>query len=245
MPVRVKPPPAETGRHHLARLRILGNRHAAERRADDRVVEIGLLELDLALGARGPARAAARIRASSESTSARALSTSACVDSCSFTSCSTRPSESFASASRTSFSRIGAPRRLGLRHWPAPAPPSTSRRRAARGSGLRVTAMPSSTFTSTTLPVIFDETVARRRAVTYPDAFRTAACVARGALGDGRGLDFDRPHARDPAPAAVAGRAQHEQADRPANSPSAAPGRSRFALDAQRRQFVFQVRHSG
>ena len=29
-----------------------------------------------------------------------------------------------------------------------------------------VTAMPSSTFTSTTLPVIFDDTVARRRAVT-------------------------------------------------------------------------------
>ena len=37
--------------------------------------------------------------------------------------------------------------------------------------------MPSSTFTSTTLPVIFEETVARRRAVTYPDAFSTAACV--------------------------------------------------------------------
>ncbi len=37
--------------------------------------------------------------------------------------------------------------------------------------------MPSSTFTSTTLPVIFDEMVARRRAVTYPVAFSTAACV--------------------------------------------------------------------
>jgi hypothetical protein len=32
-------------------------------------------------------------------------------------------------------------------------------------------------LTSTTLPVIFDETVARRRAVTYPVAFRTAACA--------------------------------------------------------------------
>ncbi len=37
--------------------------------------------------------------------------------------------------------------------------------------------MPSSTFTSMTLPVIFDDTVARRRAVTYPDAFSTAACA--------------------------------------------------------------------
>src|SRR4051812_7213425 len=34
--------------------------------------------------------------------------------------------------------------------------------------------MPSSTNTSSTLPVTFEETVARRRAVTYPDAFNTA-----------------------------------------------------------------------
>ena len=44
---------AAAGRHrrdHLARLRVLRDRHAAERRADDRVVEVGLLQRDLALG---------------------------------------------------------------------------------------------------------------------------------------------------------------------------------------------------
>ena len=41
-----------------------------------------------------------------------------------------------------------------------------------------LTALPSSTKTSRTLPVTFDDTVARRRAVTYPDALRTAPGVA-------------------------------------------------------------------
>ena len=38
--------------------------------------------------------------------------------------------------------------------------------------------MPSSTSTSTTLPVILDETVASRRAVTYPEAFSTVCSPA-------------------------------------------------------------------
>src|SRR4029453_5708886 len=41
------------------------------------------------------------------------------------------------------------------------------------------TAMPSSINTSATLPVTFDETVAWRRATTYPDALSTARAPPR------------------------------------------------------------------
>jgi hypothetical protein len=49
MPVRVKPAARRHGGDHLARLRILRQRHAAERRADDGVVDCRLLHRDLAL----------------------------------------------------------------------------------------------------------------------------------------------------------------------------------------------------
>src|SRR3954471_18050331 len=44
--------------------------------------------------------------------------------------------------------------------------------------------MPSSTNTSSTLPVTFEETVARRRAVTYPEAFNTAPGATPALLRD-------------------------------------------------------------
>ena len=50
MPVRVKPPPADTGDTISPGWASLEMRHAAERRADHRVVERRLLERHLALG---------------------------------------------------------------------------------------------------------------------------------------------------------------------------------------------------
>ena len=105
------------------------------------------------------------MRAMIELTSAWAWSMSAAVASCSLKSRSRLPSTSFASSSRTSDSGTA---RLAASSW-ACARPSIARtvessRRASTWPSR--TAIPSSTFTSTTLPVTLDETVARRRAVT-------------------------------------------------------------------------------
>ena len=135
----------------------------------------------------------------------------------------------------------GASRRFGLRLGQRQRRASTWHRPAARGPGLP-NAIPSSTFTSTTLPVIFDETVARRRAVTYPDAFSTAAWVpaARSeTVATSTSTGRSRVNQRQPpAPAAASTSSSTTQ---PIQRP--APGRSRFALDAQRRQFVLEIRH--
>ena len=99
---------AAAGRHrrdHLAGLRVLRDRDAAERRADDRVVDRRLLQRDLALGDVDLFRADA-MRATSESTSAFALSMSFGVFRPSLRSRSWRCSCTRACASRTSISGI-------------------------------------------------------------------------------------------------------------------------------------------
>ena len=155
-------------RDHLARLRVLRDRDAAERRADDRVVEIAsaasatcrsaTLHL-LARRARCARRASRprpracvdlglRRRAVLDAAASRAPSVDARLG---------EPHFAFAHAAR-------APPRPAPP--PAPAPPAASQSSSRASTWPSRTAMPSSTFTSTTLPVIFDETVARRRAVT-------------------------------------------------------------------------------
>ncbi len=123
--------------------------------------------------------------------------------------------------------------------WPAPARRAASSRPAARAPGPRVTAMPSSTLTSITLPVIFEEMVARRRAVTYPDAFSTAACDAGGALGHRRDLDLDRPLARRPHPRAAADASDDQQHQHPGDPPSGRGARAR-ARCAERQGLILR-----
>ena len=78
-----------------------------------------------------------------------------------------------------------------------------------------MTAWPSSISTSMTLPVTFDETVARRRAVTYPEALSTAPGAGLAACIRGRdrcNLHRRRLEARRPEPEASA-REEHRQKD--------------------------------
>ena len=160
---------AAAGRHrrdHLARLRVLRDGDAVERRAHDHVGEIGPARVDLRSRATSTCCCAIAIRALSDSTSASAESSSAREMTLSLTSCCRRPSVSSASRSRASSSAVAALRRVELRLGRRRASRAPANRRAARAPGPCRTALPSSTKTSRTLPVTFDDTVARRRAVT-------------------------------------------------------------------------------
>ena len=70
--------------------------------------------------------------------------------------------------------------------------------------------MPSSISTSATLPVTFEETVAWRRATTYPDAFSTAALLPPPldddctAVAVSTSIAFSRNSAYKPTPIASA-----------------------------------------
>ena len=162
---------AAAGRHrrdHLARLRVLRDRDAAERRADRpccrgrsaaratwrsatwtccaRRGDPRRQRVDLGLARRRP----------------RPAPTTP-----SLSSCARRSQVELAPARAALRSRAAAALRrvelrLGERRAPARICASSSR----ASTWPFLTAMPSSTITSTTLPVIFDETVARRRAVT-------------------------------------------------------------------------------
>ena len=165
MPVRVKPPPAETGDTISPGWASLLRRHAAERRADDRVVERGLLQRHLPLGHRdllaqrgdaGDDRVDLGLRLVHVGRGGQLLLEEPLA-----------PAEHRACASSSRTSDSGTARRAAS-SW-ACARPSIARtvessRRASTWPSR--TAIPSSTFTSTTLPVTLDDTVARRRAVT-------------------------------------------------------------------------------
>ena len=175
MPVRVNPPPADTGdtiSPGCASLVIATPLNGARMTVSSMLVCSSATCCSATLTC---SRSAA-MRASIESNSALARSSSACVTTLSFKSDCMRPSVNFASARRTSFSFTA--RMLAACCALASASAARAVESSSRASTSPcLTAFPSSTFTSTTLPVIFDDTVARRRAVTYPDALRTAACV--------------------------------------------------------------------
>jgi hypothetical protein len=164
MPVRVKPPPADTGDTISPGCASLDSATPLNG-ARMTVLSKSVCCTAICRSATATCCCAAWIRASTESTSAWAWSTSAWVDRLSFTSCSRRFSVSLASAARTSLSRTA---RRAASAWAF----ASSRAASGWASSSRArtwpsrTAMPSSTFTSITLPVTFEETVARRRAVT-------------------------------------------------------------------------------
>ena len=164
MPVRVKPPPAETG-DTISPGWASFDSATPLNGARMMVLSSSVCCSSICRSVTATCCCAAWIRASTESTSACAWSTSACVARLLRTSCRRRCSVSLASASRTSLSRTA---RRAASAW------AFASSRAARGwaSSRRAriwpsrTAMPSSTLTSITLPVTFEDTVARRRAVT-------------------------------------------------------------------------------
>jgi hypothetical protein len=105
------------------------------------------------------------IRALRDSTSASAESSSAREMTFSLTSCCRRPSVSSASRSRASFSVVARFAALSCASSTFSIARSCESSSRARTWPWR-TALPSSTKISMTLPVTFEETVARRRAVT-------------------------------------------------------------------------------
>jgi hypothetical protein len=164
MPVRVKPPPAETGEiisPGCASFEIAIPSNGARTTMSARSVRRAL-RCDCATST---CCCAIAIRALSDSTSASAESSSAREMTLSFTSCCRRPSVSSASLSRASFSVVARFAALSI------ASSTLSMARSCESSNRartwpRFTALPSSTKTSSTLPVTFEDTVARRRAVT-------------------------------------------------------------------------------
>ena len=164
MPVRVKPPPAETGdtispgcasfdsATPLNGARITMSSIAVCCNATWLCATVTCSRTEL-------------MRALNELTSAWAWSMADGVVRPSFISRSWRCRLMRASASRTSIS--GTARRVACNWARASVIPACSVESSSRASTWPSrTAMPSSTLTSITLPVTFDETVARRRAVT-------------------------------------------------------------------------------
>ena len=164
MPVRVKPPPADTGdtiSPGWASFEIATPENGARITMSSSAVRCSAT---CCSATRICSRSAA-MRAVSDSTSAFAVSISAAVTSPSEASRCRRACTRRASSSRTSTSGMAW---RDASSW-ASASASDARmvessRRASTWPAR--TAMPSSTFTSITLPVTFDDTVARRRAVT-------------------------------------------------------------------------------
>ena len=166
MPVRVKPPPADTGDTISPGCASFEMRHAAERRADDRVVDRRLLQRDLALGDLDLLARRRDARDQRIDLGLRLVDLGRRVEAFLAQLLLALQRRAALRSSRTSLS--GIVRAAPLRAAPEPAPARAcsveSSRRASTWPSR--TAMPSSTFTSITLPVTFDETVARRRAVT-------------------------------------------------------------------------------
>jgi hypothetical protein len=164
MPVRVKPPPAETGdtiSPGCASFEIATPENGAR-----------ITMSSMAVCCRATCCSATAICSRSEATRATRAFTSAFA--LSISAAVTRPS--FARRSRRACTRRASSRRTSASGTARRAASSCAR---ASASAARIvessrrastwpsrTLMPSSTFTSTTLPVTFDETVARRRAVT-------------------------------------------------------------------------------
>ena len=178
IPVRVKPPPADTGE----------------------IISPGCASLEIAMPSNGArttmsvrsvcrARTivsvtctcwcATAMRAFNESTSPCASSTSALPTTFSCIRRERRSSVSSACLSRASSS--AAPRCAAASCASATASAARICESSSRASTwpLRIS-FPSSTNTSSTLPVTLEDTVARRRAVTYPDAFSTEPAAAPG-----------------------------------------------------------------
>ena len=164
MPVRVKPPPAELGdtiSPGCASFETATPLNGARTTVLSRFARSTSIWRSVTRTCSRPAS----IRATSESTAARAVSRSAAVFRRSAARRCARSSASCASTSRTSLSRTL--RRAASACAMASASDARNWASSSRASTCpSLMAMPSSTFTSTTLPVIFEETVARRRAVT-------------------------------------------------------------------------------
>ena len=164
MPVRVKPPPAETGETispGCASFEIATPLNGARMT----VSSIAVCCIAIWLSATLTCSCADAMRATSESTSAFALSMSFGVFRPSLRRRSWRCNCTRACSSRTSLSGICRFAASSCARYSLSAACSVESSSRARTWPSR-TAMPSSTFTSMTLPVTFDDTVARRRAVT-------------------------------------------------------------------------------
>ena len=195
---------AAAGRHrrdHLAGLRVLRDRDAAERRADDRVVEIRSARSSTCRSATLTCCASARdARVDRVDLGLRRVDVGLRDEPSLSSELPTRRASACASASRTSFSRDVAPRAPRSAPRPAPAPRGTSRRRAARAPGPRVTAMPSSTLTSIDLA---GDLRRHRRAPPRGDVARRVqhrrpAVPAARSVTDAT-LDLDRPFRASPS----------------------------------------------
>ncbi len=168
IPVRVKPPPAEIGRDHLAELRVLGDDDPRERRADRAVIHVLRARPRSARQRPGPVLAG-RLDLGPQAVGGRCLS---------LARLGRRRSRDFSSScwrlspSRSALARltskfvmraaVASRGRLGRPGSGAGRP----RRRAGPGPGPPATSMPSSTRTSRTRAVILAAIVARRRGVT-------------------------------------------------------------------------------
>ena len=141
--------------------------------------------------------------------------------------------------------RFPAPRGAPPRAAPAPAPAPRATVESSRRASTwpSRTAMPSSTFTS------IDLAGDLRRDRGAPPRGDVARGVqhrrlrAGRTLRDGRDLDFDRPLARLPEPAAAGAAAQDDQKHQPLD-PAPVGRAQRLALDAQRGEVVNRSSHS-
>ncbi len=230
-------------RHHLARLRVLRNRHAAERRADDRVVELASAARRSAARRRCTCwRAALNARLDTNRPSACASSTSACDATRSLSSCVRRPSVVRASPSRTSFSATAR------RAASACASASTEGRPRVRVVQPRkhLALRHGHAF----LDVHLDDLAGDlRRDGRAPPRGDVARGVQHGrlragrALGDGRDLHLHRTLAREPHARGCAAAGDQQENDEP-RDPSAAARPLRLPLDAQRCQVLFEIVHA-
>ena len=226
-------------RDHLARLRVLRDRDAAERRADDRVVEVRALQVDLPFGD-AHLLVGASMRAAIESTWACAVSRSATVFRRSAASFCARSRASCASASRTSFSR-------------------TLRRAASACASARASAAPELRIVEprehlaffdghALLDVDFDHLAGdlrrHRRPAPRGDVARRIQDRGLGAgcaLNDRCRLDFHRPRTVHVSPCAARSHGEHREQHNPLD-PRPGPA-FRRTLDFERSEFVFERWH--
>jgi hypothetical protein len=164
MPVRVKPPPADTGEIISPGCASFEITTPLNGRADDHVDQVGLLQVDLALGDADLLRRVADPRLQRVHVRLRLVELGL-ADDPSLRSCCRRPSVSSACWRRAWSSAAALRAEASLRLGQGQRRPRLGVVEVRQDLSFR-TGWPSSIRMSRTLPVTLDETVARRRATT-------------------------------------------------------------------------------